>query len=112
MSVSIPLKVLYDAIGTKVSLELANGEVYSGTLTELQDTMNVLLVDAKKISKSGKETAMKSVFLRGSNVVFFQLPDLLQMSPALLAAGNLVPKALDKRGDGKGFGNNHRFQND
>ncbi|CCW59844.1 unnamed protein product [Phytomonas sp. EM1] len=112
MSFSIPLKVLYDAIGTKVSLELANGEVYSGTLTELQDTMNVLLVDATKVSKSGKKTTMKSVFLRGSNVVFFQLSDLLQMSPALLAAGKLAPKAQDKRGDGKGFGSSRKFHHD
>lgn len=111
MSFSIPLKVLYDAVGTTLAIELANGEVYSGTLSELQDTMNVLLKDATKTSKSGNKTEMKSVFLRGSNVVFFQLPDALQMSPALVAAGEVAARALDVRGDGKGFGARKRARN-
>lgn len=77
--------------------------MYSGTLVEVQDNMNILLKSATKTSKSGKTVSMSSVFLRGANVVFFQLPDALQMSPALLAAGKAVAKALDMRGDGKGF---------
>lgn len=101
---SIPLKVLYDALGMVVSLEVVNGEVYQGTLTELQDTMNVLLKDATKTSKSGRVTKMESVLVRGSMIVFFELPDRLLMSPALLTAGKVVPKALDGRGEGKGFG--------
>lgn len=104
MTSSIPIKVLYDAVGTTVSLELENGEVYTGTLAEVQDSMNVMLTDASKSSKSGKVTKMPSVFLRGANVVLFQLPDALQMSPALLAAGEAVSKANDARGEGKGFG--------
>ncbi|EPY35278.1 small nuclear ribonucleoprotein D3 [Strigomonas culicis] len=101
---SVPLKVLFDAIDTTVSLEVANGEVYTGALAEVQETMNITLKKATKISLSGKESHYETVFIRGSNVVFFQLPDALQCSPALVAAGKAVAKALDSRGDGKGFG--------
>lgn len=101
---SIPLKVLYDAVGMQVSLEVVNGEVYNGTLVELQDTMNVLLQNATKTSKAGNTMEMESVMIRGSSIVFFQLPDALKMSPALVTAGKMVSKALDGRGDGKGFG--------
>lgn len=101
---SIPLKVLYDALGMVVSLEVTNGEVYHGTLTELQDTMNVLLTDASKTSQSGRVTKMESVLVRGATIVFFELPDRLLSSPALVTAGKVVPKALDGRGEGKGFG--------
>lgn len=101
---SIPVKVLHDAVGTTISLELGNGEIYTGTLKEVEENMNVMLSDAKKVSRSGKETAMPSVFLRGANIVFFQLPDALQVSPTLLAAGEITTKSSDARGDGKGFG--------
>lgn len=101
---SLPLKLLHDAIGTEVSLEVVNGEVYNGTLAELQDTMNVLLQNATKTSKAGNTTHMESVMVRGSTIVFFQLPDALKMSPVVVTAGKMVPKALDGRGDGKGFG--------
>lgn len=100
---SLPLKVLYDAIDTTISLELTNGEVYTGTLVEVQDTMNVLLKDASKTSKSGNTTQLTNVLLRGASIVFFQLPDSLKKSPALVTADKLVPKSLDARGGGKGF---------
>ncbi|KAG8346561.1 Ataxin 2 SM domain [Trypanosoma vivax] len=101
---SVPLKVLYDAIGTVVSLEVANGSVYTGTLSQLEDNMNVLLTKAQKTSKSGRVENMASVLVRGSHIVFFQLPDALRAGPALLKAGTIVPSALDARGEGKGFG--------
>ncbi|KAF8276847.1 small nuclear ribonucleoprotein sm d3 [Trypanosoma cruzi] len=101
---SIPLKVLFDAIGTTISLEVSNGELYTGTLSEVQDNMNVLLMSAKKTKKSGKTVDLNSVFVRGSSIVFFQLPDALRTSPALVKAGQVLTNALDNRGDSKGFG--------
>ncbi|RNF08576.1 small nuclear ribonucleoprotein SmD3 [Trypanosoma rangeli] len=101
---SIPLKVLFDAIGTTISLEVSNGELYTGTLSEVQDNMNVMLTAAKKTVKSGRTVEMKSVFVRGASIVFFQLPDALRTSPALVKAGQVMTNALDDRGNGKGFG--------
>lgn len=98
------MKVLFDALHLDVSIEVATGEVYHGTVEELQNNMNVLLKNATKTTRGGKETKMDSVFVRGSNIVFFQLPDALQTSPALLRAGEVVSKTKDTRGDGKGFG--------
>lgn len=108
MAESIPLKVLFDALHLPVSIEVATGEVYHGTLEELQTNMNVLLKEATKTTRKGDETKMESVFIRGSNVVFFQLPDALQTSPALLRAGEVVSKAKDARGEGKGFASSRK----
>ncbi|CAD2214813.1 small nuclear ribonucleoprotein D3 [Angomonas deanei] len=101
---SIPLKVLHDAVDMQISLEIETGEIYVGTVAEVQDNMNVVLKDAKKTSKSGKVTESKQVLVRGSTVVFFQLPDALSTAPALASANVIAKKLMDKRGDGKGFG--------
>lgn len=108
---SIPVKVLYDAVGMEVSLEVTNGEVYHGILGEVQDTMNVTLNNASKITKKGDKHTYGSIFIRGSTIVFFQLPDKLQLSPALLTANKVIPKAMDGRGQGKGFGRQVAKQN-
>lgn len=104
MAESIPLKVLSDALHLPISIEVDTGAVYNGTLEEVETNMNILLKDATKKTVKGGETKMESVFVRGSSVVFVQLPDALQTSPALLRAGEIVSKAKDTRGDGKGFG--------
>nr|CCC89967.1 putative small nuclear ribonucleoprotein SmD3 [Trypanosoma congolense IL3000] len=101
---SIPLKVLYDAVGTTVSLELKNGELYTGTLSELVENMGVVLTSARKTTMAGREVDMPTVLVSGKNIVFFQLPDALQASPALLTVGRVVSSSLDDRGGGKGFG--------
>lgn len=105
---SLALKVLHDAIGMVVSLEVANGEVYTGVLSDLDDTMNARLTDVTKTMKSGNKVQQESAFIRGGMIVFFVLPDNLKASPVLLTAGKVVPKSLDGRGAGKGFGSRKR----
>lgn len=104
-SAGIPVKILLDAVGTQVYLELETGESYSGRLTNVEDNMNVQLQDATKTSRNGKATTqLKSVYVRGSNVVLFQLPDALASSPAVVAALAVVDSSSDARGAGSGFG--------
>jgi small nuclear ribonucleoprotein D3 len=105
MADSIPVKILLDAVGTQVYLELETGESYSGRLTNVEDNMNVQLQDATKTSRNGKSTStLKSVYVRGSNVVLFQLPDALASSPAVQAAMAIPDSKSDARGGGNGFG--------
>lgn len=105
---SLPLKLLHEAKGMEVSLEVTNGEVYNGILTDVQETMNVVLTQACKTGKAGHTTRYASVLIRGSNIVFFQLSEKLKESPTILTAGKLVPLKEDARGQGNGFGGRAR----
>eukprot|EP00965_Chrysotila_dentata_P238547 6202577-Pleurochrysis_carterae.AAC.5 len=52
--VGIPIKVLHDAEGHTVTVELKNGEVYRGKLDEAEDNMNVHLSNVTKTMKDGR----------------------------------------------------------
>lgn len=52
--VGIPIKVLHDAEGHTVTVELKNGEVYRGKLDEAEDNMNVHLSNCTKTMKDGR----------------------------------------------------------
>ena len=47
-SVGVPIKLLYQGEGNIVTVEMKNGEVYRGMLTQAEDTMNCQLKEGKK----------------------------------------------------------------
>ena len=53
-NIGIPIKVLHDAEGHTVTVELKNGEVYRGKLDEAEDNMNVHLSNCTKTMKDGQ----------------------------------------------------------
>jgi small nuclear ribonucleoprotein D3 len=53
-NIGIPIKVLHDAEGHTVTVELRNGEVYRGKLDEAEDNMNVHLSNCTKTMKDGR----------------------------------------------------------
>jgi len=79
--VGIPIKVLHDAEGHTVTVELKTGEVFRGKLDEAEDNMNVHLSNCTKTAKDGRVSTLSNVFLRGSNVRFMVLPDILKNAP-------------------------------
>ena len=79
--VGIPIKVLHDAEGHTVTVELKNGEVFRGKLDEAEDNMNVHLSNCTKTAKDGKVSTLANCFLRGSHVRFMILPDILKNAP-------------------------------
>jgi len=79
--VGIPIKVLHDAEGHTVTIELKNGEVFRGKLDEAEDNMNVHLSNCTKTAKDGRVSTLANVFLRGSHVRFMVLPDILKNAP-------------------------------
>ncbi|ODV63825.1 mRNA splicing protein SMD3 [Ascoidea rubescens DSM 1968] len=81
MSVGIPVKLLSEAQGHIISLELSTGEIYRGKLLESEDNMNVQLKNITVIARDGKTTHLDQVFIRGSHVRFFQVPDMLKNAP-------------------------------
>jgi small nuclear ribonucleoprotein (snRNP)-like protein len=63
--IGIPIKVLHDAEGHTVTVELKTGEVFRGKLDEAEDNMNVHLSNCTKTAKDGRvSTLSKCVALR------------------------------------------------
>lgn len=81
MSVGVPIKLLYEAEGMKISVELKNGEIYRGVLLGAEDTMNVSLNQVLRTARDGKITKLPNVYLRGSSIRLIALPDLLKSAP-------------------------------
>lgn len=78
---SIPIKLLSEAQGHVVSLELTTGETYRGRLVESEDNMNVQLRDVIVTGVDSKQSRMDQVFLRGSHIRFFVVPSMLENAP-------------------------------
>ena len=79
--IGIPIKVLHDAEGHTVTVELKTGEVFRGKLDEAEDNMNVHLSNCTKTAKDGRVSTLSNCFLRGSHVRFMVLPDILKNAP-------------------------------
>mmetsp|Transcript_24974 Transcript_24974/g.42696 ORF Transcript_24974/g.42696 Transcript_24974/m.42696 type:complete len:136 (-) Transcript_24974:523-930(-) len=112
--VGIPIKVLHDAEGHTVTIELKNGEVFRGKLDEAEDNMNVHLSNCTKTAKDGRVSTLANVFLRGSHVRFMVLPDILKNAPFFkkiesksakqAARGGKAKQAATQRASGRSEG--------
>ena len=80
-NIGVPIKLLYEAEGMKISVELKNGEIYRGLLLGAEDTMNVSLSEVLRTARNGKVSKLPNVYLRGSSIRFIALPDLLKSAP-------------------------------
>ncbi|EPS44554.1 hypothetical protein H072_1471 [Dactylellina haptotyla CBS 200.50] len=80
-SIGIPLKLLGESQGHVVTLELTSGQVYRGKLLEAEDNMNVQLKDITVTARDGRVSHLDQVYIRGSHVRFFIVPDMLRNAP-------------------------------
>lgn len=81
MGISVPVKLLNEAQGHVISLELSNGISYRGKLIEAEDNMNVQLEDVIITGKDGCVKNASQVYIRGSQIQFFSVPDMLIHAP-------------------------------
>ena len=88
MGSSIPLKLLVEAQGHNVSLELTNGVSYRGKLVEAEDNMNVQLENVVIVAKDGSVKNASHVYIRGSQIQFFSIPEILSNAPTLQRSAN------------------------
>jgi len=85
--VGIPIVLLHDAEGAVVTVETKAGVLIRGLLFEAEDQMNVYIKKAviydHSGSQGGKPRKRKSdqVYLRGPEIVFIQIPDMLRHAP-------------------------------
>ncbi len=115
MSISVPVKLLHEAENHVVSIELKSGETFRGYLITAEDNMNCLLDDVTITYNDGKTNKLDQIYLRGSQIRFIVIPDMLKNSPIFkkikdqtksskninIAKGNVnraMPKSFFSRG--------------
>jgi small nuclear ribonucleoprotein D3 len=81
MVLTVPTKLLNESQGHVVSLELTNGILYRGKLLEAEDNMNVQLKDVVITGKDGSTKTASQVYIRGSQIQFISVPDILAHAP-------------------------------
>ncbi|KIW20969.1 hypothetical protein PV08_01548 [Exophiala spinifera] len=120
-TIGIPIKLLNEAQGHVVTLELTSGQVYRGKLIEgtvevsmqlsmtaqnqirrallysktlltcdtftAEDNMNVQLKDITATARDGRVSHLDQVYIRGSHVRFFIVPDMLRNAPMFRSRG-------------------------
>merc|ERR1711881_589570 len=94
-TIGIPIKLLNEATGHTVTLELTSGDVYRGKLIEAEDNMNVQMVDVQNTSREGRVSHLERVYVRGSHIRYFIVPDMLRNAPMF--------RQRDKKGRGVGL---------
>jgi small nuclear ribonucleoprotein D3 len=107
-AVGVPVQLFREAESHVVTVELRTGDVYRGKLEESEDTMNCQLRDVVFTARDGRVTRLDSVYLRGSQVRFVVLPELLKGAPLFQkvrvfaeAKAKAIPSGSG-RGRGKG----------
>jgi small nuclear ribonucleoprotein D3 len=76
MTVGAPVKLLHEAAGFVVTIELVSGDVYRGTLRMVEDNMNCFLHDVIHTAHDGQQVRADSAYLRGSNILFVNVPEM------------------------------------
>ena len=88
----VPLKLLFEAEGMKVTVEMKNGEIYRGLLINAEDTMNMTISDVVRTARTGQVSKLPTVYIRGSGIRFISLPELLKSAPVFKKVVNLKKK--------------------
>ena len=79
--VGIPIVVLHDAEGAVIEVETKRGELIRGLLFEAEDMMNLYIKNAVVKDPHGVKRKVPQVYLRGPEIVFIVLPDMLKKAP-------------------------------
>merc|ERR1711998_435417 len=80
-SIGIPIKLLHEAEGHTITLETKTGEVYRGQLLESEDNMNCYIGNVTMTARDGRTSKLEQIAIRGSQIRFMILPDMLKNAP-------------------------------
>ena len=83
------------------TVELQNGEFYRGHLESAEETMNCYLTEVTRTARNGQVSKMDQVYIRGSYVKMFVLPEMLTDSPIF---GKVQKMRVEKPGKMLGRG--------
>jgi len=80
-TIGIPIKLLHECQGHIITVELSNGDIYRGKLHDAEDNCNVQLKEVGMTARNGQVRSFKEIFIRGSHVRFFVVPEMLRNAP-------------------------------
>lgn len=92
METTIPIKLLFEAVKQIVTVELQTGDKYRGELIEAEPNMSIQLSSVTHTQKNGQVKKLELVYLRGSQIKFFVLPQILEDAPLFKKVGALKKK--------------------
>ncbi|KAI9683542.1 MAG: hypothetical protein M1820_010919 [Bogoriella megaspora] len=95
-TIGVPIKLLNEATGHTITLEIATGQIYRGKLLEAEDNMNVQLKDITVTARDGRVSHLDQVYIRGSHVRYFIVPDMLRNAP-MFRSRDLTGSAPENR---------------
>ncbi|OMO91445.1 hypothetical protein CCACVL1_07113 [Corchorus capsularis] len=101
-SLGIPVKLLHEASGHIVTVELKSGELYRGSMLECEDNWNCQLENITYTAKDGKVSQLEHVFIRGSKVRFMVIPDMLKNAPMFKRLDAKIKGKSSSLGVGRG----------
>merc|ERR1712187_217099 len=84
------------ALGNIVTVELKTGILYRGDMTTIEDNWNCQLQNVLATAKDGQQTQSEHVFIRGSQIRYLTVPNMLKHAPMF--------KRIDPKYKNKGFG--------
>jgi small nuclear ribonucleoprotein D3 len=96
-NLGVPVKLLFEAEGMKITVELKNGEIFRGMLLSAEETMNLSLTDVLRTARNGQIKKLPTVYLRGSSIRFIALPDLLKNAPVFQKVTTMKRKLEESR---------------
>lgn len=91
--IGIPVKLIHEAEGHVVTIELKSGESFRGELHECEDNWNIQLKDVTATGRDGKVSKMEHIYVRGSRIRMVIVPDMLKNAPMF--------KRIDPKNKGK-----------
>ena len=89
-TVGIPVKLLHEAVGHTITIELKGGVTYRGRLFDAEDNFNISMKDIAVTARDGKQTHLDSVYIRGNMVRFMVVPDTVSYTHLTLPTILLV----------------------
>merc|ERR1712066_507365 len=101
---AIPIKILHEAEGHIITVETATGEIYRGKLSEAEDNMNIQMMNVTMTHRSGNTEQLQKIYIRGSQVRFMILPDMLKNAPMLQNQNKQARGKMGLGRGGQGFG--------
>ena len=107
--IGIPVKLLHEAAGHVVTVELKSGETFRGDLAETEDCWNLQLRNVTSTARDGRVSHLDHVFVRGGRVRMLIVPDVLKHSPMFKRISDLSSSGKAERrakaaGSGKAGG--------
>jgi small nuclear ribonucleoprotein D3 len=85
-TIDIPIKLLHECQGYIVTVELLNGHIYRGKPVDVEDNSNTQLDDVTGTGRDGRVGRLEHIFVRGSHVRFFVVPEMLRKAPMFMNA--------------------------